>query len=196
MDLQKLVELLDHYPPWFRWSIAIWVVAGALLLVGFLTLRQPRANSHASEASSPQLPHRQPVATPPASETGASTSHSPQPLTFLEYQRRLRSLQERFLERQEFLNAMSGTVVAWQGLVSDISEKAAPRPTLFLTIESSEGQITMSALVTLPGSLRTKAFSLRRGDTVRVVGKLTLSTPNYPDIDATELVLVRAKHGR
>lgn len=56
MDLSKIVELLEHYPPWFRWSIATWVLFGALILVGFLTLRQLKQGT----PSVPDLPPREP----------------------------------------------------------------------------------------------------------------------------------------
>jgi hypothetical protein len=192
VDLSKIVELLEHYPTWFRWSIAAWVLFGALILVGFLTLRQPKQGT----PSMPDLPPREPlqsIITLKPSKEQVSTEVPPrsQAPTFEEYFDRMQSLTERFLERQEFINSVSGMTVAWEGIVDQVTEKPGQTPRL--TIEPSGKKGLKLALVTLPKELRTKAFSLRKGDTVLVVGKLTLDTPNFPDIEATELTLVRAK---
>jgi hypothetical protein len=197
VDLNKIVELLEHYPPWFRWSIATWVLLGALILVGFLTLRQLKQGT----PSVPDLPPRDPpqstTTTSKPSIAQASTPLPPQSQTptFEEYIGRLQSLADRFLERQEFINSVSGMTVAWEGIVGQVTENPGDAPRLSMIIESSSRKGAKSAFVTLPNALRTKAFSLRKGDTVLVVGKLTLSTPNFPEIEATDLTLVRAKGG-
>lgn len=39
MDSMKLLELLQEYPVWFKTSVTVWIIAGALLIGGLILLR-------------------------------------------------------------------------------------------------------------------------------------------------------------
>ena len=155
MDIQKFLELLEHYPAWFKASIALWVLLSALLVVGFLTLRQPPPEPTVRPQQSPSPPPepRQETAssalstivTPPTKETVKQG-----PITFDDYAQQLRSHSDRFMERQDFLHQLSGINVSWEGSVDRVSESSGPSQSLSLMITTLTAKPEMVALVGLP----------------------------------------------
>lgn len=107
---------------------------------------------------------------------------------------RLRAIADRFLEKQEFVALHQGALVGWSGLVESVSQHAESK-SLLMVITTQGMNPEVSVFVSLPESLRTKAFSLQKGDFVTVKGRLSLSTPNFPDIDAQELIVVKPRNG-
>lgn len=189
MDLGKLIDLLQQYPSWYRTFIVLWVVAGAILAGGLVFFRsETRPTPSAPTASAP--PNVQPSAVQESHPVSATLPSSAAP-TAQTYFTTLRALSERFLEKQEFIERNSGAVVEWAGLVDGVSQTSSKKISLHLTVEGIQPERTVYTW--LPESLRTKAFSLQKGDLVRVKGKLSLPTPNLPDLDATELTLVRPR---
>ncbi|HKZ03502.1 MAG TPA: hypothetical protein VJ180_14770 [Pyrinomonadaceae bacterium] len=197
MDLNKILELLQHYPAWFKWGIAAWVILTALILVGLLILRDAAQNK-------PVIVDSPPIQAPQPSSVVSKTVEirvvSPavprtHPIKFKEYALRMKALEGRFLERQEFIDSLSNVIVEWEGIVDRVAERRQGEFSYLSMFIESGSRPEMSALVALPNAMRTKAFSLRKGDTVRVVGKLELRTLMTPDIDASELTVVRVHGG-
>ena len=83
-----------------------------------------------------------------------------------------------------------GKTVEWEGLVDGVSQRSS-YISLLLKVQGVLPERTVYA--SLPESLRTKAFSLQKGDLVRIKGKLSLPTPNMPDLDAIELTVVKPR---
>lgn len=201
LELAKLIDFLHQYPVWYRSVVVIWVVIGAILAGGLLVLRlDPRPDQAVGAAAphttvqSPTVPSSAPVAhspLPPIPLGEALPSTPPsEPLTPQTYFRVLSSLSDRFLEKHEFVERNAGRTVDWEGLVHSVSQQSS-NISMQLTVEGVQPERTV--FVYLPESLRTKAFSLQKGDLVRVKGKLALPIPSMPDLDAVELVLVRPR---
>lgn len=176
--MDRLIELLQNYPGWFKLCVAAWIVLGALLVVGLITLRPAKSDMVGGLKESP------PVTTGPAAPR--PTSRGPHEISLEEYFTRLDQLRDRFLQRQEFIDSLSGREVSWQGYVDRVSEKAG---SLSLYITAAQG-LPAGVFVWLPARFRTQVFSLQPGDLVRVNGTLTLRTPNAPDLDGRELTVV------
>lgn len=191
MDLGKLIDFLHQYQGWYRSLVVLWVVIGAVLVGALIVLRpesRPTQSSGTSVVPSEvqALPAPSPAPIPTASSVLQSVPPG-EPSTAQAYFTTLRALSERFLEKQEFVEKMSGQMIEWEGLVDGVSERSSYIH-LHITVERVHPERTVYASV--PESLRTKAFSLQKGDLVRIKGKLSLSTPNMPDVDAIELTLV------
>ena len=177
MDMDKLIELIQNYPTWFKLCVAAWIIFGALLVVGLITLRPTKLGM----VSSVKAP---PVATEPPEPS--RTSGGPNEISLEEYFTRLDELSDRFLQRQEFINSMSGREVSWQGYVNRASERGSLLSLHIITAPGSHRGV----LVWLPEKFRTQLFSLRLGDLVRVHGTLELNTPSIPDLRGRELTVV------
>lgn len=192
MDLAKLIDFLHQYPAWYRLFVVVWLVVGAVLAGGLIVLRQDSRPSQSSGTSVlPSEVHASPsqVSTPPASSPSLAVP-SGEALTVQAYFTTLRALSERFLEKQEFVEKMSGQTVEWEGFVDSVSQR-----TSYISVRiTPEGvQHEKTVYVELPEALRTKAFSLQKGDLIRIKGKLSLTTPSMPDVEATELTVVRPR---
>lgn len=193
-----MIELLHQYPSWFKGVVALWFLATALLAGGFVLLRP--VSSHSASTAEEVAPPIQAASvtelavpiTPPAHQASPSSrqiSASP-----AEYAQRLRAHSDRFLEKQEFVELHQNAIVEWTGVVDRVSQHAVSK-ILSLTLASKDVSPEMQVYVWLPESLRTKAFSLQKGDIVRVKGKLNLSMPSMPDIEASELHVVKPRGG-
>ncbi|PZO14323.1 MAG: hypothetical protein DCE87_11250 [Betaproteobacteria bacterium] len=197
MDPAKLIDFLHLYPYWFRTLFAIWIVGGAGLAAGLVLLKEDqRRQTQPLEMAKPSIDAAAsiPALAPTAplivqSSDPRSLSSSPE-----EYAIGLRTLSDRFLEKQEFIERHQSANVSWEGRVSRVSQHAQSK-TLSLLIDAGSRESEISILVELPDSMRTKAFSLQRGDIVRVTGKLSLNTPSFPDLEATDMVLIRQRSG-
>lgn len=192
MDPAKIIDFLHQYPAWYRLLIVIWLVVGALLAGGLIVLRQESPPSQSSGSSVLQSEvHASPsqASTPPASSASLAVP-SGEALTVQAYFTTLRALSERFLEKQEFVEKMSGQTVEWEGFVDSVSQRTS-YIAVHITPEGVQPERTV--YVELPEALRTKAFSLQKGDLIRAKGTLSLTTPNMPDVEATELTLVRPR---
>lgn len=192
MDLAKLIDFLHQYPAWYRSVVVLWLIVSAVLAGGLLVLRpapHPPQASGSAALSAVERPASAPV---PVSAASLPSLSAPvgEAATAREYFITLDSLADRFLEKQEFIERTSGKAVEWEGLVDGVSQQNAYL-SLLLTVEGTSPERTV--YVSLPESLRTKAFSLHKGDLVRVKGKLSLSMPRLPDLDAIELTLVRPR---
>lgn len=192
MDIAKLIDFLQQYPAWYRSLLGLWLIVSAVLAGGLIVLK-----SDLRPAQSPGVTVAPPSVQPTIVPVPILTASSPplsvpieKVLTAQAYFTTLRSVSDRFLEKQEFIERISGREVEWEGLVDGVSQRSS-YVSLSLTVEDIRPERTM--YVSLPESLRTKAFSLQKGDLVRVKGKLSLSTPNMPDLDAIVLTLVRPR---
>jgi len=125
VDLNKILELLQHYPAWFKWGIAAWVILTALILVGLLILRDAAQNK-------PVIIDSPPIQAPQPSSVVSKTVEirvvSPavprtHPIKFKEYALRMKALEGRFLERQEFIDSLSNVIVEWEGIVDRVAER-------------------------------------------------------------------------
>jgi hypothetical protein len=191
LDLAKLIDFLHQYPAWYRSVVVLWIIVGAVLAGGLIVWRP---DSRPIQSAEPAVRPEQVQASAAQVPTAASSAPLPVPsgedITVQAYFTTLRTLSERFLEKQEFLEKMAGRTVEWEGLVDGVSQRTS-YISLQITPKSIQPERTVYA--TLPETLRTKAFSLQKGDLVRIKGKLSLSTPNMPDVDATEVTLVRPR---
>ena len=176
MDPTKLVELLHHYPAWFKGAIVLWLVMTALLVGGLVVLRPMSASPVvqavpsgpiANEPTTPVATTLDPISLPAPVVASTQIAATPE-----EYAKRLRSLSDRFLERQEFVERHQGAEVEWTGVVNRVSQHAQSK-SLSLMLTSQQIAPELEVLVALPDFLRTKAFSLQKGDVIRVTGKLT-----------------------
>ncbi len=127
MDIQKFVELLEQYPSWFKSLVIFWIIIAAFLVVGFLTLRQPQSVPNVSSPSPPPHPsgpEQQDASTsqPMGVSSRTNTSLQQSALAFDDYAKQLRAISDRFMERQDFVTKLSGTVVTWDGVVYNVSE--------------------------------------------------------------------------
>lgn len=200
MDLPKLLDLLHQYPSWFRALLVLWILGGAFLIAGLVLLKTDERHTVAVPQSAPSIgpaegmvkpsPASIAIATPPTQVT----THWASSKTAEEYATGLRALSDRFLEKQEFIERHQNTMVSWEGRVERVSEHAGSG-SLSLVFKAGVDESRISVYVALPEEMRTKAFSLQRGDLVRVTGRLSLSTPSMPDVDATELSVVRPRGG-
>lgn len=192
MDLAKLIDFLHQYPAWYRSLVVLWLIVSAVLAGGLIVLRPESHPPQASGIAAP--PASEQPATVPAPAPAASSPSLSGPVgeatTAHAYFLRLDTLADRFLEKQEFIERTSGRTVEWEGIVHGVSQRDV-YISLRLTAEGISPERTV--YVSLPESLRTKAFSLQKGDLVRVKGALSLSTPRMPDLDATELTLLRPR---
>jgi hypothetical protein len=121
--------------------------------------------------------------TNPGGPTGATNP----PQTPDEYINRLKALDDRFLERQEYVKQNMGAVVEWEGVVSSVSQKDESNP-ISISLHSRGGGFHF--LASMPKTHRTKAFSLQKGDVVRVKGTLDLQITSFPLIETSELTVV------
>lgn len=192
MDLAKLIDFLHQYPAWYRSLVVLWLIVSAVLAGGLIVLRPESRPPQASGAAAPPASERPATAPVPASEASSPSLSAPvgEAATARAYFVTLGTLEDRFLEKQEFIERTSGRTVEWEGLVDGVSQRDAYL-SLHFAVEGISPERTV--YVSLPESLRTKAFSLHKGDLVRVKGKLSLSMPRLPDLDAIELTLVRPR---
>lgn len=200
MDFLKVIDFLHQYPSWYRLLVVLWLIVSAVLAGGLLVFRPeshppPASGVVASSASGQPAMVSLPVPTvSSASLPAVSSAPLSDPVgeaaTAHSYFSKLGTLAERFLEKQEFIERTSGRTVEWEGLVEGVSQRDS-YISLHFIVEGISPERTVYVL--LPESLRTKAFSLQKGDLVRVKGKLSLSTPRMPDLDAIELTLVRPR---
>ena len=106
-------------------------------------------------------------------------------LSLEEYCQRMESLEDRFLEKTEFIESIKGAQVSWQAIVEGVSGSHNGKVTI--TLGSLNEVFYVKVFAYLPQEFETKTFSLRKGDKVVVEGILGLDTPRMPDIKANSL---------
>jgi len=155
--LKEFAPFLTAYPLWFRIAVAAWILTGALLLVSLIFLRQ-------STNAGTGVP-----ANPPSSASAATTSTPDASIaTPDEYFATLRTLDDRFLQRDQFLAEALGKRVTWIGRV----ERVWRHP------HAGSIHVFMECLKTdCPGyivdgtpAMKAELFSLRRGDVLSATG--------------------------
>jgi len=102
-----------------------------------------------------------------------------------EYFQRRKALEDRFLEKTEFIESLNGSHVSWKATVESVDSGYAEKTTL--TLMSLSADLFAAIFAHLPPEFKTKAFSLRKGDKVIVEGILDLSAPMSPRIEADSL---------
>jgi hypothetical protein len=189
LDLAKLIDFLHQYPVWYRSTLVLWIIVGAVLAGGLIVLRLDSHPAQSPEAAviSPEVPA--PLTQVPTLMASSAAAAVPvtNALTVQAYFATLHTLSERFLEKQEFVEKMSGRLIEWEGLVDSVSQRSSYISMHIMPV-GIQSERTVNA--ELPEALRTKAFSLQKGDLIRIKGKLSLSTPNMPDVEVKELTLV------
>lgn len=112
----------------------------------------------------------------------------PANLSLEEYFRRIKTLEDRFLEKAEFVESIKGTQVSWKAIVDSVGRSHSG--TVTISLSSLSKDLFAIVCAHLPQEFETKAFSLRKGDKVIVEGILKLDAINMPDIEATSLKVV------
>lgn len=191
MSLPDYVEWLEQYPAWFKSAIFLWILATALLIAGLLFLkRTPVTGLEPEVVPAERTEVQAPIPEPPYSYPDANAEITPGiTSTATEYFATLQSLEERFHERQEFVNKHRDAIVEWQGVLDNVSEDSRGTPSVHLTLSVHAGVgFGKTFSVQLPISMRTKAFSLRQGDLVVVRGRLYVGgAPTLPYIYSQKL---------
>ena len=194
MNLLTLLDLLERYPPLIKWGVAAWVLFTAVLLIGLLTTRSVRTGPSSGlrddktiEATSGANPTPDLWSSPSSAGASSGALVSTNSVTFVDYETRLKSFGDRFLEKQEFIHGLAGRNVTWEGYVESVSENSRG-----ISIYMTSGKQTgMHGLISVPLMLRTKAFSLRAGDLVGAIGELNVTIPSYPDIEASDFRVIK-----
>jgi hypothetical protein len=186
MELQKFVEFFDQYPTWFR---LVAVAAFAFVVLGLLTLQQPKTSTQVYGGLASPLQASAGLAAAPDSGSPAT----PQTLTdFFKYRQ---TLEGRFFELEEFTKRLQGKGVAWEAFVASVSDQSIRNEfPILMIVATDEDMRSGLATVRLPESLRTKAYSFRKGDRVRFDGIISSASSN-PSVDAKSLELVPVKSG-
>lgn len=192
MDIQKIVEFLDQYPIWFKLAA---VAAFALVVIGLLTLREPKPSVQKSDA----LPNTPPIFTstvaPSSSEGPSSLPLSATPRDFADFFIYRKALDGRFFELEEFAKQLTGKVVNWEAFVASVSDKSLKTEfPILIVVTGDQGSSSELGTVSVPESLRTKAYSFRRGDRIRFQGVISSASSN-PSVEAMTIELVPPKTG-
>ena len=120
-DITKLVPFLESYPIWVRLLFAFWILASAVLLVALFLGSHPEATTDAPDTTSDVPANHSPDDTSePHDQPKASQ------ITAAEYSAELDRLEDRFLEREEYIASLEGSRVEWEGQgVHDAEESPA-----------------------------------------------------------------------
>ena len=89
-------------------------------------------------------------------------------LPFHSYVETLRSLNDRFLERDEFLKSMQEAEIDWVGFL--VSAHEGINDTVSVMISKSSEPDDFLAAISFPKEWKTKLYSLRKGDQVHIRG--------------------------
>jgi hypothetical protein len=158
IDLTKFVD----YPIWFKIAVFTWLILTLFLGASSLLVKpnskeatdkrieQPQKNIvNLIEPKNAQLPPEE-VTVPP---TPMPTSGGAQQISLKDYFARLKQLEDRFLQRQEFIDSLSGRTVSWNGYVDKVSSHTDG--TLSVMIDVAPGSIH-GAIAYFPAKFRTK----------------------------------------
>jgi hypothetical protein len=185
--LVEFINLVHRYPAWLRGLAVVWIVLTAVI-VGALVVMRP------SSPDTPQGPEtRSEKYPPPASRATQEVQTSPPvvPRTEIsahDYFTRLGSLEERFLQRQEFVNSLAGREVTWEGYVDRVTNSEGE---VLLGLTQTRDNQKPYFYVYFPTRFQTQVYSLHKGDLVRVTGVLDTRIPSAPNINkASELKIV------
>jgi hypothetical protein len=94
-------------------------------------------------------------------------------IAFQEYYETLIRLEGRFLEKKEFVDRLAGAQVTWDGYVDSVIEMNDGEMALIIRTSKKSrffGEDFWQAIVLFDKSWKSKLFSLRRLDRVRVIG--------------------------
>jgi predicted transcriptional regulator len=109
-------------------------------------------------------------------------------ISFEAYFQRLRELQDRFFEREEFVKSIEGKEITWVGYVNTV--KGHPDTDSVHLIMTVARESFDKALAVFGPEFRTKLFSLQKGDKVMVSGIYVSRTPNFPDVTGISVARV------
>jgi hypothetical protein len=102
---------------------------------------------------------------------------------------RLRALDDRFAEQEQFVKSAAGQRVTWSGSVVSVFTILNEQQPVALMIQSTnQNIISGSAGVIFPSSFRDRLFALRRGDLVTISGTIR-SAIGAIQIDADTITL-------
>jgi hypothetical protein len=108
-------------------------------------------------------------------ESHAKPSHYSIPITFEQYIEKLQSLEDRFLEKEEFGKSLENKEVNWAGYV----EQVFSYPKIFQDDDTSLGLVMKDeniekdfgyAIIQFDEGFKTKLFSLRKNDKIKIQG--------------------------
>lgn len=190
MSVRDFIEWLEQYPAWFKIAVSLWLLVGTLLLVGFVFIKRTPVTGPGPVIGSPEqtrfqrpIPELQPAY--PNADAEITPGTAP---TATDYFATLQSLQDRFHERQEFVDKHRDAIVEWQGTLDSVSEDSRGTPSIHLTLSVHGVGLGKTFSVQLPIGMKTKAFALRQGDSIVVRGRLYVgSAPTYPYIYSQKL---------
>lgn len=167
MDLSFIVQAISSSPIWFRWAVSMWVLAGALLFVRFITFEaMPKQSNQVGLNSEASV----------KSETKRPT------ISFKEFIAKAEDLSGRFLELDEFKKKWNNASVTWEGIVGSVSQDER-NVIIALMADTKQRDLVV---VFCPLDMRTKVFSYHMNDRIKVTGLLDSPSIGGLSIKATE----------
>lgn len=165
MDWMKLPEFLEQYPGYFRTAVVMWLVLSALLVGGFLTLRQKPTSARAAAASEQDVGTEKTAASLVRVEPGPSID---------QYISATKALCGRFLELANYKKALTGKSVQWSGTVTGVNaDDDGAKGSIYLTWTETNAYQTFDFWGRVSGSHVARALALRHGDQLCVRGTIT-----------------------
>lgn len=176
MDPMKLPEFIEQYPAFFRTALVAWLVLSALLLGGFLTLRQASGSKRIT-----------PVDPKPVVPLVVDAEPGP---TIEQYITRLEMLRGRFIELDTYKKSLTGQQVEWPGEVRAISISEDRKQVNVLIAYSAGRSRLLDYWARVTGDDINRALALRENDHLQVSGRLSWQLGQQPAIDVEKLIVL------
>jgi hypothetical protein len=169
------------------------LITGACAIVAAIIMVVPQCLSHRSPVVKESLPIASVNSAQDSNDntvTDSEQSAAPKVRSFDDFLSRLAALEDRNLEREEFLDSMVGQKVVWRGWVRKVWDISGDQTGLIL---SASRENPRCFGVTFPASTwRTKLYALRNGDQVEVTGIYRRSSDSGI-LDGLSIALVEPK---
>lgn len=193
-ELLRKLKWLRLYGPRHKWYVlaaATFSVASIMWfgLGGSLTqfpqtgrrIESPNgtASVHQPDSDAQEVNQSDPDAQEPANRPS---------ITLAEYFQRIDELEDRFLEKREFLESLNGKLVLWRGYVYNVNTLSY-KIGLMMSLDSTFANLN-GAYVVFDKSWKTKLYSLQKGDFVEIEGVYKLGTASLPTIHGVNLTVV------
>jgi len=163
--LEYLIFFLGGYPSWLKVLVGLWVILSAIILVGLL-LANGTSKSEKSQITREKFGQiDSSFSEGNADKTTAIDEGKKISFTFADYFGQLEKLDDRFLERNDFVESLMGKVVEWEGFVTHVSKFGGRH--VSITIDSEKDLSGKDVFVKYPNNWKAKLFALRKGDKVK-----------------------------